>query len=231
MPKPRKRHIQIDLELNRRGGRRKGAGRKRVAPRPQVPHRKRGAVDRRHPRHITLRVVDAVKRLRRREAFKVVRRAMVKSLQRQDFRIVHLSIQGNHLHLVCEAESRPALSHGIQGFKICAARNLNKLQGRKGEVFSDRYHEEVLATPSQVRNAINYCLNNWRKHGEDRGATDIVDAFSTGMWFPGWKECQIEVTRSLDDVLPEVRPRTWLLAEGWKRAKPISVYGVPGPRR
>lgn len=169
--------------------------------------------------------------MRRRDAFKVVRRAMVKSLQRTDFRIVHLSIQGNHLHLVCEAESRPALSHGIQGFKISVARNLNKIQCREGEVFADRYHEEVLDTPTKVRNCVAYVLNNWRKHGEDRHATHVVDAFSTGMWFPGWKECRIDVTRSLDDALPEVRPRTWLLAEGWKRAKPISLYEVPGARR
>lgn len=116
----------------------------------------------------------------------------------------------------------------MAGFKISVARSLNKIQCRRGNVFSDRYHEEVLDTPTKVRNCVAYVLNNWRKHGEDRRATHVVDEFSTGMWFPGWKEFRIDVRWSLDDVLPEVRPRTWLLAEGWKRAKPISLYEVPG---
>jgi hypothetical protein len=35
-------------------------------------------------------------------------------------------------------------------------------------VFPDRYHERVLASPRQCRNAICYVLNNFRRHGEDR---------------------------------------------------------------
>src|SRR5690349_5133359 len=186
MARARKRHVQIDIEWSRRGGRRKGAGRKRVAARPMVSHRRRPALKSTTPAHITLRVLDDVARLRRRDAFKIVRRAIAQSNCRKNFRIVHLSLQSNHIHLVCEADDRMALSRGIQGFKISAAKKLNKAQGRDGHVFADRYHEEVLTTPSQVRNAINYCLNNWRKHREDRGAIDRVDPYSTGMWFDGW---------------------------------------------
>src|SRR5258705_1423852 len=186
MARARKRHVQIDIEWSRRGGRRKGAGRKRVGQRKRVAHRRRPALKRTTPAHVTLRVVDDVARLRRMDAFKVVRRAMLGSRARQNFRIVHLSIQGNHIHLVCEADDRLALSRGIQGFKISTAKKLNKARCRSGEVFADRYHEEILQTPAQVRNAINYCLNNWRKHREDRGAISRVDPYSTGMWLDAW---------------------------------------------
>src|SRR5678816_375118 len=186
MARARKRHVQIELEWHPRGGRRKGAGRKRVGPRKRVPHTKRPPLKKTTPAHVTLRVLDEVARLLRRDAFKAVRRAMQKSHERKNFRIVHLSLQGNHIHVVCEADDRLALSRGIQGFKISAAKKLNKARCRDGEVFADRYHEEILTTPSQVRNAIHYCLNNWRKHGEDRGAIDRVDPYSTGMWFDVW---------------------------------------------
>jgi hypothetical protein len=230
----RKRHVQVELTFNRRGGRRKGAGRKRVAPRRQVPHVRRPELNARNPLHITLRVLDEVGRLRRREVFRIARRVMLHiAASRNDFRVVHLSIQGNHLHLVCEAEGRRALTRGVQGFKISFAKQLNKTLGRRGRVFSDRYHEEVLATPRQVRNALCYVMNNWRKHGEDRGASYRVDPFSTGIHFPGWNE-----RRGLPppvippdlELLPCTSPRTWLLAEGWKKAKPMSLYEVPGPR-
>lgn len=226
MARARKRHVQIDIEWSRRGGRRKGAGRKRIGARKLVAHRRRPALKKTTPAHITLRVVDEIKRLRRRDAFKVVRRAMQKAHERRNFRIVHLSLQGNHIHLVCEADDRLAMTRGIQGFKISAAKKLNKARGRDGVVFSDRYHEAVLETPAQVRNAINYCLNNWRKHGEDHGSISRVDPYSTGMWFDGWCDGTIKVPDGLETFEP-ARPATWLLRDGWKKAGLISLYAVP----
>jgi putative transposase len=225
-----KRQVQVKIEFHRRGGRRRGAGRKPASGRRRVPHVRRPDLNPRHPTHITLRVLDEVGRMRRRDAFRVVRRAMLQQARRPDFRIVQLSIQGNHIHMVCEAAGQYALSHGIQGFKISVGKKLNLARGRSGRVFADRYHEEVLTTPTQVRNCLAYVMNNWRRHGEDRGAVTHVDPYSTGMWFTGWAERRFDVPPDLD-VLPSARPRTWLLAEGWKKAnRPISLYEVPGPR-
>ena len=235
MPRCRKRHIQVELSFHPRGGRRRGAGRKRIAPRRQVPHVARPSLDRRHPLHITLRVLDEVGRLRRREVFRITRQVMLHTAAtRTDFRIVHLSIQRNHLHLVCEADSRAALTRGVQGFKIAFARRLNRSLVRRGRVFADRYHEEILSSPRQVRHGLCYVLNNWRRHREDRGSSTRVDPFSTGIHFPDWAERDIPRPLVIPDhieVLPSTAPRTWLLAEGWKRARiPISRHDIPGPR-
>jgi REP element-mobilizing transposase RayT len=182
---------------------------------------------------VTLRVLDDVGRLRRRDAFHAVRKAMLVTATREDFRIVHLSIQGNHIHVICEAASREALTSAMTAFKTSAGRRLNSAVGRTGQVFADRYHVEVLSTPRQVRNAIAYVLNNWRRHGEDRGASYRVDPYSTGIYFRGWKETDIPkvlVIPPTAEVLPYREPRTWLLGHGWKRAnRPISLYEVPGP--
>ena len=229
----RKRHVQLDLtDIRRHGGRRRGAGRKRKAQRPRVPHRRRPEINPRHPQHVTLRVLECVGRLRRRDAYHAVRQALLVVLPRSDFRVTHLSIQGTHIHLICEVNDRRALSSGISALKNSAAKRLNRRLARKGAVFSDRYHAKALTSVASVRNGVCYVLNNWRHHSEDRGVTFPVDTYSSAFTFRGWLEGAV-VCRFPDEyeVLPVAEPRTWLLAVGLHRqAKPISWYEVPGAR-
>jgi len=119
----------------------------------------------------------------------------------------------------------------MQGFLISAARHINTALGdgrrrRRGSVFADRYHLEVITSPTQARHTISYVLNNWRKHGEDRTglpSTWLVDPFSTGILFPDWTELQDQPwmwpLRETYDPLIVFRARTWLLSEGWMRSK------------
>jgi putative transposase len=85
-----------------------------------------------------------------------------------------MSIQRDHIHLIVEAECRKALSNGVRGFSISAARQINKAiterggDRRTGRVISDRFHARPLTSPRAVRNALAYLLSNWRHHGEDR---------------------------------------------------------------
>ena len=108
--------------------------------------------------------------------YKAVRKALVTSFTRSNFRIVHLSIQGTHIHLLIEADDKTALSRGMQAFQISAAKHLNAAmavrtgKARRGNVFVDRYHARIIRTPKQARNALAYVLNNWRKHRENRNA-------------------------------------------------------------
>jgi REP element-mobilizing transposase RayT len=181
-----------------------------------------------------LRLRAEVGSVRNRRGFALVRAVMGHVGERQEeFRIVHLSIQGNHLHLICEAAHRAALSRGVQAFKIAFAKRLNKQLGRRGAAFEDRYHEEVLVTPTQVRRCIGYVLCNWRKHGFATGAVMVLDPYSTARHFTGWAEQRrLEATpRADDDVLPEMPARTWLLRVGWQRGGPApSVFEVPSAR-
>src|SRR4029078_6555093 len=99
---------------------------------------------------------------------------------RTDYRIVHASIQSNHLHLLVEADSKDALRSGMQGFAISAARRLNRELGRpRGHVFAFRYHATTIASPPQARNAISYIVNNWRHHRRDLYDARRIDRFSS----------------------------------------------------
>jgi REP element-mobilizing transposase RayT len=191
-----------------------------------VPHTTRVDFKACHPLHVTLRLVERGSRVR--SVLRAVAEAMKVVSRREDCRIVHASIQDDHLHLTVEAASRQALSTGMQAFKTSAARRINRALGRRGRVFADRYHVEVVTTPTQTRAVLCYVLNNWRKHRADRGAQTHADPFSTGMHFRGWSEPYAPTIPP--DVLPYREPHTWLLREGWKKCRPISLYEVPGPR-
>ena len=54
--------------------------------------------------------------------------------RREDCRIVHLSIQGNHVHLLVEAENRMALARGMQAFEISAAKHINAAVSNAGQL-------------------------------------------------------------------------------------------------
>ena len=221
---------QVELVFKTHGGRREGAGRKKQSGRRRVAHSRRKNVNRHKPVHVTLRVLDSIGRLRRMDAYRAIRQAMLVAHERTDFRIVHVSIQSNHVHIICEADSRKALSSGISSLKISAARRLNRVLRRKGEVFADRYHSEVIDCPLQARNSICYVLNNWRKHHEDRGCEAYLDPFSSAIsfrdWEGGWFRCPPD-----HEPLPVKDAQSWLLRTGWKdKHPPIGCFEVPGPR-
>jgi len=238
----RKRHVQ--QRLFRRGGKRRGAGRKPRGARAGERHEARPEFKPYHALHVVMRVMPAVGSLRRRKLYKAMRDATITAALRERFRIVHISLQRTHVHMLVEADHKAALARGMQGFQISAARNINTALGhgkrrRRGKVFVDRYHLELITSPTRARHAIGYVLSNWRKHGEDQAglpSTWLVDPFSSGILFPDWKELQDKAwmwpIRRTYDPLVVFRPRTWLLSEGWKLAGgPISARDVPGKSR
>lgn len=235
----RKRHVQ--QQLFRRGGQRRGAGRKPRGARAGECHAARPAFKPYHALHVVMRIAAGVGSLRRRAMYKAMRAASITAALRERFRIVHVSLQRTHVHMIVEAEA--ALARGMQGFLISAARHINTALGdgkrrRRGPVFADRYHLEVITTPTRARHAISYVLSNWRHHKEDQHglpSTWLVDPFSSAISFPDWKELQDQACmwpiRKTYDPLIVRSPTTWLLAEGWKLAGEISAREVPGAQR
>ena len=238
----RKRHVQQDLF--RRGGKRKGAGRKPMHGRAGSSHKKRDEVDDQDLMHVTRRTVSDVGNLRRREMYKAVRAATITAAstaeRREQFRISHVSIQRDHIHMLVEAQSAEALANGMQGFQISVARHINTAlrvggRRRRGSVFADRYHVVVIQSPRHARHTLAYVLGNWRKHGEDRwglARSWWVDPFSSAVSFTGWKELEGQppwTIRADYERLVVSEPRSWLQRIGWRQHGAISIYEVPGP--
>ena len=192
-----------------------------------MAHRARPWHDGRNPVHATLRLRPNLPSLRSRTLAAVIvawfrARAWStrpRDLDRlRDFRVVHFSIQPNHIHLIVEASSKKALSTGMQGLASGLARRLNRHLRRRGALFADRYHAHALRSPSEVRRSLVYVLKNFEKHPvafPDLGTApeNGVDPCSSGRWFTGWSHappCSILPA-------PMSAPSTWLLRLGWRQ--------------
>lgn len=226
---------QLALDLSpapRWGGARVRAGRPRKHGRHDSAHRARPVHAARTPVHVVYRTLPDVGRLRRRRILDAIRRALRTVAFRSTFRVVHLSIQHNHLHLLVEAETARDLSRGLQAFAISAARAINKAQARTGKVFAFRYHATPITGPRQARHALAYVLNNWRRHHEDlrERSGAALDKYSSAISFPHWRDFKLGSWPRGYEPLLVTQPMTWLLREGWLRAgPPLDTRRVPGP--
>ncbi len=252
MIRPTKRKPQGHLfdKPKRRAKRGKKLGRPRKGPRASAAHKKRPEFKRYHPSHIVLRVARDVGSLRTRLLYRALREATLAVALRElaydevkgTFRIIHVSIQRTHVHLIVEADNKLALARGMQSFQISAAKHINRefsvqsklTTRRRGTVFPDRYHQEIITNSQQARRTLAYVLNNWRKHHEDRTGDAKkwkVDPFSSGVVFQGWRGRE-EVTTWWKwpvtyDPLVVYFPKTWLLRKGWLEYGTIRFDEVP----
>jgi REP element-mobilizing transposase RayT len=204
------------------GGRRAGAGPKPRGRRAGVAHRTRAPLAARFPVEVTMRVKSGLPSLRGRWEFAALRGAIVAGCERAGFRLVHFSVQSNHLHLLVEGRCRSTLSRGLQGLAIRMARALNRQWRRSGSVFADRYHDRILRSPREVWNALRYVLCNARKHGSWSSRTR-PDPLSSSSWFDGWRAHPPKPA----DSSPTASAHTWLLRRGWRLHGLLSIDATP----
>jgi REP element-mobilizing transposase RayT len=150
MAKGRVKRGQVEMEFRTHGGRRPGAGRKPKGSRPGARHRARPEHDPRHPVHVTIRVVDSASGLRRKDIYLAIRKATIVTARREAFRIIQMSIQHNHIHLLAEADSKAALSKGVRGFSI-SLRGPTDQQGDHGTWHSTHRPGDRGSIPTRVR--------------------------------------------------------------------------------
>src|SRR3954469_25840255 len=153
---------QIEMKLPRWGGKRKGAGRKPKGARAGVPH-----VPRKQPNwtpaHVTMKIAGGRPSLRSSRGFGAIRRSLRKGKERFGLRVIHFTVQGNHVHLLVEAVDAVALARGMKGLAVRMARSLNRAQGMSGQVFPDRFHSRALKSPREIAYAMRYVLGNHMK--------------------------------------------------------------------
>jgi REP-associated tyrosine transposase len=234
--RPPRRPRQSAFCWRTHGGQRRGAGRKPAGRRAGVSHRSRGEVRPTTPVHVGLKVAADISNLRHPDLFGPLREAIYAGSNRNGMRIIHFSVIEDHLHFIVEADGVAALARGMQGLAVRLAKRINKVLGRRGQVFVDRYFSRLLCTPSEVRSCLAYVLKNKLRHNRQRGIVHgscWVDYCSSGERFTGWKG--IEVTLPAD-ALPIGRPRCHLLRKGWKYPRGVFAGGLdagqaPGGQR
>lgn len=217
------------------GGARPGAGRPPNGERAGVSHLKRVEVTGKEPVHVMLRVQPGVRSLREPKVFAAVLSGLAAGRRRVGFRLVHFSVQRDHLHLLVEASQRQALARGLQGLSIRIARAVNRVLGRHGRLFGDRYQSRVLSSPEAVKGALAYLLLEARTE-RGRSGAPALDRCSSAQWFDGFaaKRARSSVQRREAgrdaSETPVVPAKSWLLTVGFKRAGPIAASDAPSKK-
>jgi hypothetical protein len=121
---------------------------------------------------------------------------------------VRFAVLRDHVHLVVEAHGTVPLSRGAQGLAVRLARGWNRVMQRKGRVFADRYHAHVLATPTEVRNALPYVTDNYARH-ESRAGRDVGARYHD----PYSSAARADLVSTEE---------SWLLREGWRQTGRVS---------
>ncbi len=152
-----------------------------------------------------MRVRQGTWNLRSQRSFGRIAEALEAVRDREGFRITHFSVQGNHIHLLAEAESRRAMSNGVRALLIRIAKRINRMMGASGPRFVDRYHEQRLGSPTQVRNALRYVIRNHALHLTRLGKTPSTEAD--------------EFSSAVRSELAS-KPKSWLLRVAMQRAGP-----------
>ncbi len=218
------------MDLKTWGGKRRNSGRKPKGERPLLRHSARPRIAPSTPVHVTIRMRPEIRNLRTKDTYRVIARALAAGGERFGVRVVHHSVQSNHLHLIAEAVDALALARGMQGLGIRIAKRVNALARRQGRVLADRYHAHVLRTPREVRHALLYVLNNARKHGAQRAVAygpAWLDPYSSARRFDGWSRVDVTAGGPDPDLPPWVPPSSWLLRTGWRRYGPLPLAEVP----
>jgi REP element-mobilizing transposase RayT len=148
------RQLKLNLDKGRWGGRRKGSGRKRLHSKG-VSHRTREKVCRRSPTHINMKYKAFIKN----KAFlQVLKRAILNS-RNKGLRILHYSVQSNHVHFIIEADNNHILERGMRSLTVTMVKGIDK-----GKIQLQRYHLHVLRSLREVKNAVHYVCFNEEKH-------------------------------------------------------------------
>jgi putative transposase len=205
------------------GGHRKGAGRKASGSRQGASHSTRPNLSHRFPVHVTLRVLPHVWNLRSRRGLRIVYRALAQGSDRLGMRLCEFSVQGNHVHIIAEADDTPSLSRGMQGLVIRLAKGLNGMMRRAGRVMADRFHAHILRTLTEVRRAFHYVQQNrvlhrarWAKRESISGGTNQATLDQSQLARLDYVDpCS---SAAPNHGVPLPRPRTYLLSRAQAEA-------------
>jgi len=132
-----------------------------------------------------MRVRGGLPSLRGSRSFRAIAGAFRGGKERFGLRVIHFTVQGNHLHLLVEADDAVSLARGMKGLSVRMARALNRAHGLRGQVFPDRFHSRALKSPREVAYAMRYVLGNHQKHGLANWNGATTDPCSSGAFAPG----------------------------------------------
>jgi REP element-mobilizing transposase RayT len=153
----------------------KGAGRMAIHDRG-IRHIARDQIKRTTPLHLTIKIESKKAGIKNKNILTALHHS-IKNARLLGLRILHYSLEYDHVHLLVEADNNGILGRGMQSFGISFSKGINKIKQMNGRVFKSRYHFRKLKTPSEIKNVLNYILRNGIKHKHSSSILNPYNSF------------------------------------------------------
>lgn len=153
---------------------RKNAGRPAKNDRG-IRHTARPFLERSTSLHLTVKIRREKADLKNKSILLLLKRAIQRG-RRKGLKIIHYSLEYDHVHMLVEAEDNTTLGVGMQAFGVSLAKGINKIKKKAGEVYKHRYHFRKITSALELKRVMSYIFNNGVKHGT---AQNVLNPFSS----------------------------------------------------
>ncbi len=179
---------------------RKGAGRPALHD-PGIRHTNRPHIKKPASLHLTIKVKKKKAEIKNKSVLKILKRAILNA-RKQGLRVIHFSLEYDHVHLLIEADNNLILGKGMQAFGVTLSKAINRLKKLKGGVYKHRYHFRQISSTRELKIVMNYIFTNGLKHGT---AKSILNPFNSiqaekkfRLFYEGKMELDLNLCRILD---------------------------------
>ena len=146
----------------------KNAGRPAIYDRG-IRHIKREEIKGLRPLHLTLKLIRAD--IQNKIILKGLRYAIMRA-RLQGLRIIHYSLEHDHVHLYAESDNNETLGRAMKALGVTFAKRINRHFKKSGSCYKTRYHLRILRSATEVKNVLNYILKNGIKHKRTKSLID-----------------------------------------------------------
>ncbi|MGZ3787001.1 MAG: transposase [Bacteriovorax sp.] len=125
--------------------------------------------------HLTVKIKKNKAEMKNKSVFSLLKRAILNA-RRQGLKVIHYSLEYDHVHLLIEAENNHILGKGMQAFGGTFSKAINRMRKLKGGVYKHRYHFRKISSARELKNVMNYIFTNGLKH---KTAKNIVNPYNS----------------------------------------------------
>ncbi|MGZ3789032.1 MAG: transposase [Bacteriovorax sp.] len=168
MKKPLRKNTQTSL-INI-----KGAGRPAIHD-IGIRHSSRPFLKKPSSLHLTVKIKKNRADMKNKSVLGLLKRA-IKNARRQGLKVIHYSLEYDHVHLLIEADNNYILGKGMQAFGVTLSKAINRMRKLKGGVYKHRYHFRHISSARELKNVMNYIFTNGLKH---KTAKNIMNPFNS----------------------------------------------------
>lgn len=132
-------------------------------------------INRPSPLHLKIKLKKADIKIQNKAILKILRYAILRA-RLQGLKIIHYSLEHDHVHLYMECDDNEILGRSMKAFGVTLVKKMNKYFHKKGSAYKHRYRLRILKSASEVKNVINYILKNGMKHKRTNRVFDFYNS-------------------------------------------------------